>query len=142
MLDSRNIRRRLKAKNRSAKFFDRFLGPFKIIDAKPEISNYTLELIPAVDFESIHPSFHTKLLKPFVPNDPEQFPAREPPRPLPIIPEDKQWEVEAILDHRIRYRRKEYLIHWKGYPDEDNMWVKDSNVSADLIAEYRNSITT
>jgi hypothetical protein len=142
MLDSRNIRRRLKAKNRSAKFFDRFLGPFKITEAKPEISNYTLELVPAVDFESIHPSFHAKLLRPFVPNDPEQFPSREPPRPPPLIPEDDQWEVEAILDERTRYRRKEYLVHWKGYPDEDNMWVKASDVSADLIAEYRNSITT
>ena len=142
MLDSRNIRKRLKAKNRSAKFFDRFLGPFKIIEAKPEISNYTLELLPAVDFDSIHPSFHAKLLRPFVPNDPEQFPAREPARPSPLIPEDNQWEMGAILDERKRYRRKEYLVHWKGYPDEENIWIKATDVSADAIAEYRNSITT
>ena len=142
MLDSRNIRRLLKSKNRSDKFFDRFLGPFKIIDTKPEISNYTLELVPAVDFESIHPSFHANLLRPFIPNDPEQFPTREPPKPPPTIPEDKQWEVDAILDERTKYRRKEYLVHWKGYPDEDNMWVKGSDVSTDLIVEYRNSITT
>jgi hypothetical protein len=142
ILDSKNIRKRLKAKNRTAKFFDRFLGPFKIIEAKPETSNYTLELLPAVDFDSIHPSFHAKLLRPFVPNDPEQFPAREPTRSPSLIPEDNQWEVGAILDERIRYRRKEYLVHWKGYPDEENMWIKATDVSADAVAEYRNSITT
>jgi Chromo (CHRromatin Organisation MOdifier) domain len=83
-----------------------------------------------------------KLLRPFVPNDPEQCPAHEPPRLPPPILEDNQWEVDAILDERIRYRRKEYLAHWKGYPDEDNMWVKTSDVSVDLISDYRNNITT
>src|SRR5437868_7318146 len=50
MLDSRNIRHRIKKNGRSAKFYPQFLGPFKIIQARPETSNYKLKLHPAVDF--------------------------------------------------------------------------------------------
>jgi len=62
MLDSRNIHRRIKKDSRSAKFYSRFLGPFKIIKAEPDTSNYELELLPKVNFESIHPNFHSDLL--------------------------------------------------------------------------------
>lgn len=82
--------KRLKQSGRSAKFYSRFIGPFKILKAEPETSNYELELLPKVDFESIHPNFHTRMLRPFVPNDPAQFPNREPPRPPPIVPGDNQ----------------------------------------------------
>src|SRR5439155_1285934 len=61
MLDSRNIRHRIKKNSRSAKFYLRYIGFFKIIKAKLDSSNYKLELYPAVDFESIHPVFHAKL---------------------------------------------------------------------------------
>jgi hypothetical protein len=141
MLDSRNIRNRIKRDGRTAKFYDRYLGPFKIIMAKPETSNYKLELLPAVDFESIHPMFHARLLKPYVPNDPEEFPEREPPRPGPVIPVDNQYIVERILDERTRRGRKEYLVNWKGWPTESNEWVDSGDIHEELVVEYRNSIT-
>jgi hypothetical protein len=74
MLDSKNIRRRIKKKDRSAKLYPRFLGPFKIITAERKTSNYKLELLPKVDFTAIHPNFHANLLRSYIPNDPEQFP--------------------------------------------------------------------
>ena len=98
MLDSQNIRKRLKMRGRSAKFYPRYLGPFRITKANPATSNYELEL-PS-EYQSIHNKFHAHLLKPFVENDPDQFPLREPPRPQPLIPEDNQYEVEKILDHK------------------------------------------
>ena len=61
LLDSCNIHHRLKRQGRSAKFYPCYLGPFKIIEARPESSNYKLELSPAVDFKSIHLVFHAKL---------------------------------------------------------------------------------
>jgi len=103
-LDSRNIRKRLKKDGKSAKFYPRYLGPFRIINAEPETSNYKLDLPP--EYQCIHPNFHANLLEPFIENDAKQFPLREPPRPPPIIPEDKQYEVEEILDHKI--------IRWTG----------------------------
>jgi hypothetical protein len=70
---------------------------------------------------------------------PERFPDREPPRPLPVIPEDNQYEVESIVDQR---RRNQYLVHWRGWEEAQNSWVNEEDIDAKLILEYRNSITS
>jgi len=137
MLDSRNIRHRIKKNGRSAKFYPRYLGPFEIIEAKPESSNYKLELSPAVDFESIHPVFHAKLLRRYIPNDPKKYPAREPAKPPPVVPKDNQYEVEKLLDHD-RHRR--YLIRWAGYDESHDTWVKEQDIHKDLVKEYKASL--
>ena len=137
MLDSRNIRRRLKRNGRSAKFYPRYLGPFKIIAARPESSNYKLELRPAVDFESIHPVFHAKLLRRHIPNDSKRYPAREPAKPPPVVPEDNQYEVENILDHD---RRRRYLVRWAGYDQSEDSWVKEQDIHKELVKEYKASL--
>ena len=136
MLDSRNIRKRLKQRGRSAKLYPRFLGPFKIIRARPETSNYMLERLPAVDFQSIHPNFHAKLLRAYSPNDPDQFPAQEPARPPPIMPEDNQWIVDHIRDHKIVRRKCQFLVHWEGYEDSHDSWVKEEDIDGELVREY------
>jgi len=145
MLDSRNIRRRITKNGRSAKLYPRFLGPFKIIRAEPRTSNYKLELLPKVDFTSIHPNFHSNLLRPYIPNDPEQFPRREPPRPGPVIPDDPegaQYTVERLLDHRPQRNPREYLVRWEGWDELYDEWVKKKDIHRDLIREYHNSITS
>jgi hypothetical protein len=136
MLDSRNIRRRIKGKGKSAKLYPRYLGPFKVIKARPETSNYQLELLPATEYSSIYPVFHAKLLRKYIPNDPELFPSREPTRPPPVIPEDDRWEVEEIRDIREKRGKKEYLVHWKGYPDSDDSWVKEKDIDDEIVKEY------
>ena len=144
MLDSRNIRRRIKKNGRSAKFYPRFLGPFKIVRAQPDTSNYELELLPKVDFETIHPNFHVSLLRPHIPNDPEQFPNREPPRPGPVIPDDPdgaQYTVEKLIDHRPAENPRQYLVRWEGYDESSDQWVNKGDIHRDLIWDYHNSIT-
>lgn len=37
-----------------------------------------------------------------------------------IVPEDNQWQVEALTKKRRRGRRVEYLVKWLGYPDEES----------------------
>ena len=133
MLNSRNIRKQLKASGKSAKFYDRFLGPFKIIRAWPETSNYELQLPPEY---SIHSSFHANLLRPYIANDPTHFPAREPPRPPSLIPEDNQYEVEQILEHRRRHRQTQYKVRWKGYSVEDDSWVAERDIDPALVDKY------
>jgi hypothetical protein len=38
----------------------------------------------------------------------------------------EEFVVERIVSHRIRNGRKEYLLAWKGYPEEENTWVQRS----------------
>ena len=117
-------------------------GPYLITRAFPETSNYTLELPP--EFGSIHPNFHANLLKPFIENDAEQFPLREPPRPPPIIPEDNQYIVERILDHKAfgqgRRGQMKYLIRWEGYEQENDSWELEKDIHDGLLADYRRRI--
>jgi RNase H-like domain found in reverse transcriptase/Reverse transcriptase (RNA-dependent DNA polymerase)/Integrase zinc binding domain/Chromo (CHRromatin Organisation MOdifier) domain/Retrotransposon gag protein/Integrase core domain len=137
MLNTRNIRKRITRDGRVAKLYPRHIGPFKVIKAFPKTSTYKLELLPAVDFESIHNVFHTNLLRPYIPNDPDLFPAREPPRPPPVIPEEDRYEVERIVDYRMLRRRRQYLVKWAGYPESDNSWVDEEDIDRDVVKEYR-----
>jgi hypothetical protein len=49
----------------------------------------------------------------------------------------EQYEVEAICTHRYHWRKLQYLIKWKGYPESDNTWEPVNNVQAPrLVKEY------
>jgi len=63
-LNTKNLRRRLKRKNRSAKLYPRFIGPFPIVDAKSETSTYKLEL--PEEYEKMHPVFHAHRQLPMI----------------------------------------------------------------------------
>ena len=56
--------------------------------------------------------------------------------PPPVIPEDDRWEVEEIRDIREKRKKKEYLVHWKGYPDSDDLWVKEKDIDNEIVEEY------
>ena len=57
--------------------------------------------------------------------------------------EEEQYEVEQVLDKRShgRWKKKQYLVKWKGYPDSDNQWLdaKDMENAQELITEFHNS---
>ena len=57
--------------------------------------------------------------------------------------EEEQYEVEQILDecNYGRWKKKQYLVKWKGNPDSDNQWLdaKDMENAQELIAEFHNS---
>ena len=46
-----------------------------------------------------------------------------PPPPPDIIDDHEEYEVEQILDARMRRGKVQYLVKWKGYTDVDNLWV-------------------
>ena len=35
---------------------------------------------------------------------------------------DEEYEVEKVLDSRLRYRRVHYRVKWVGYDEEDLSW--------------------
>ena len=132
-LETKGLRLRIKKKGRSAKFYPRYVGPFVISKAAPATSNYTLKLPP--EFH-IHPKVHARRLKLAHDNDPELFPGRIPPNPPPIDADDEQYAVEAILDHRHVGRACQFLVHWEGYSDTEDSWVKEGDIDAEMVRAY------
>jgi hypothetical protein len=84
---------------RVVKFMPWFDGPFLVTRAHPEKSTYTLELPNEPDR---FPTFHTSLLRKFIPNDPNLFPSHVLPQPGPVITPDgeKEWLIDQILDEQ------------------------------------------
>ena len=89
----------------------------------------------------IHDVFHIDLLTPYRETDFHGPNYNQPPPDL--MGGEEQYEVEKVLDERIygRWKKKQYLVKWKGYPDLDNQWLdaKDMENAQELIAEFHNS---
>src|SRR5437763_6828736 len=61
----------------------------------------------------IHPVCHISLLEPAPKNAKIQT-------DVEVEPDEGEYEVEEILDRRVKGRHEEYLIKWKGYDDSEN----------------------
>ncbi|KXN92744.1 Chromodomain Y-like protein, partial [Leucoagaricus sp. SymC.cos] len=50
-----------------------------------------------------------------------------------------EWEVEEICGHQKHGRGVQYLVHWKGYGDEEDQWLPRSHLSnaEEAILEYQ-----
>lgn len=49
----------------------------------------------------------------------------------------KDYEVEAVVDHRVRGRFTEYKVRWKGYGPMDDSWVPEAELNCDnLLNKY------
>ncbi|PRP74592.1 retrotransposon nucleocapsid protein, partial [Planoprotostelium fungivorum] len=117
------------------KWADKWIGPYRILkEAHPGSSSYVLSLPPSI---KIYPVFHTSLLTPYVENT---LVGRKRPAPPPVgIDGEQEYEVEAILDVRKRYGKTQYLVSWKGYGPEENLWLPEDNLSnsPDLVADFK-----
>ena len=91
---------------------------FPIFQLEIAVSNpvpFCLKLRPSME---IHDVFHVSLLSPY--DDPTAIGRPAPTRPPPKIRRgEPEYEVERVLDTRLRRRKREYLVKWKGYPDAD-----------------------
>jgi len=51
-------------------------------------------------------------------------------RPSPrIIAEEEEWKVKDIIDARNKNKVKEFLVHWKGYPETEHTWEPETNLT-------------
>ena len=67
---------------------------------------------------------------------------QKPPPPPPIqTKEGEEHEVDHICDSCTRRGRTEYLVHWKGYPQEDDTWEPASNLkhAQHVLKDFLNS---
>ena len=119
----------------SHKFQVKYIGPYEIIEQISPVA-YKLKLPSTI---RVHPVFHISLLKPFKTNPSTKYPLRTPqPAPPVIVNDHEEFEVEKILDKRIRYRRTEYLVKWKGYPEYDSTWepLKNLENAQEAISDF------
>jgi hypothetical protein len=113
----------------SKKLAERNLGPYEVI-SKVGPQSYRIQLPQA--FKNVHPTFHISQLEPAQENT---IPGRVQPPPPPIeVDGEQEWEVDEIVDSRIkRIGRKtvfQYKVRWLGYedtPDEFD-WVNLDDV--------------
>jgi hypothetical protein len=122
MLSTKHRRHEYKKKGekRTAKFFPRWDGPFRVTHSHPEASTYTLDIRT-----NAYPLYHASELKPHLANDPTLFPSREFSQPGPILTPDglEEHTVEEIIDSRRRGRGWQFLVRWLGYGPHHNEWL-------------------
>ncbi|KAF7770793.1 hypothetical protein Agabi119p4_6767 [Agaricus bisporus var. burnettii] len=100
-------------KDRARKLCPKFIGPYKVLEARPATSNYKLELPAALLKRKIHPTFHVGLLRPYVASDDQAFPDRSTPKPYDFGIDDKhEWFVDEILGHRHDAGGLEFEVRW------------------------------
>jgi transposase InsO family protein len=104
------------------------LGPFTI-KRKLDFDNYELQLPTRM---KIHPIFHVSLLKPT-----ENQATREN-----YEVSDDTYEVEEIMDKRVRKGRTEYRVRWKGYDSSDDTWEPTGNLNCPELVRRYNSRRT
>lgn len=114
------------------KLAPRWIGPYKIIKNVNPVA-FELELPPNL---KIHPVFHSSNLKSAVENHDFIRPVSRPP-PI-VLDHQDEYEVEKVLDSRIRRGKQEYLIKWVGYPNEDNTWEPEEHLknAKEKLREY------
>jgi hypothetical protein len=113
----------------------RFIGPYTIVEKHSPVS-FRVELPPSM---KIHDVFHVDRFREYKPS-PESLGPRAPSQPPPeIIDNEEEYEVESILDHQHRNRRKEYLIKWKGYSREQSTWEPESSLThcKQILSKYK-----
>ena len=108
-------------------------GPFTV---KNKLGPVTYELNLPKSWK-IHNRFHVTLLTPVEENDIYGKHFQKPPPEL--VHGEEEWEVEAIINHRVRRGKRHYLVHWKGYPASERTWenTRDLKNSQELLDEYK-----
>ena len=95
---------------------------------------YCIKLPPCL--RRLHPVFPIVKLFPAADNPILGRRARPPPPPV-LVEGSEEFEVEKILNSRIRWCHLEYLVKWKGYNSGHNSWATHYKVHAlDVIADF------
>ena len=81
----------------------------------------------------IHPVFHVSLLKAY-----EKGQGKAEAPPAEWIRGQAHYQVEIILDSRVRRRKKEYLVKWLGYPHYDSTWEQEEalKLAPDAVRKF------
>ena len=108
-------------------------GPFKITKALSSLS-YQLEILKSW---RIHPVFHTSLLTPYKENNVHG--PNYPQLPPDLINGEEEYEVGRISKHWGHPKHHQYLIRWKGYAADEDLWQNEADLrnASELLLEYK-----
>ncbi|TFK80242.1 hypothetical protein K466DRAFT_504220 [Polyporus arcularius HHB13444] len=122
-------------KGRAKKLVPKYIGPYKIVEAHPETSSYTLELSADLVERGVHPTFHVDLLRRHEPNDDALFPHRDSRAYYDMgVDEEQEWLVDEIVGHRWVDGAVQLHVRWT-HGDTTWKWYRDcSELSA--VDEY------
>ena len=113
------------------------VGPFRILETVGKRNAFRLDL---PDNITIHPVISQIHLEPSQPPQTDPY-GRDPLPPPPIrgADDEDEWEIESILRKRMRNRRPEYLIRWRGYGPEEDWWFDGEALrenADEMVEEY------
>jgi len=116
---------------RTEKLTERFVGPYKI---KKVISTNAVEL-ELLKTVKIHPVVNVSRIRRYK----EQVRGQKKQLALPVIIEgEEEYEVEKVINKRKKYGRWEYLVRWKGYTAEEDLWEREENLknAREAVEDY------
>ena len=118
----------------SRKLAPRWLGPFKILEQKGP-NTVTLELPKRL--ERVEATQNVSWLKPYKPRPADLGPSvvHKPPE---VINDEEEHEVEVILADRYKGSKTQYLVRFKSYGPEEDLWLPIKNLAnaQGAIADY------
>jgi hypothetical protein len=113
----------IKSHQPSRQLSDKHYGPFEILKKIGE-SAYKLKLHET--WLAIHPVFNESYLSPY---QLAKYRKQQKPPPPPIdIEGEPEYTVEEICDSKKYQGKIKYLVHWEGYPTEEDTWEPIENV--------------
>ena len=114
----------------------KWIEPFKITNFIPCSQNVTLDLSELPHLQYITNSFHTPLIKSYIPTNDQKFATRKLDKPGPV--EGYRWEVDQVLQFRFKpgTRQPQYDVEWKGYEHKDNSWINAEDIDEQLTADH------
>ncbi|KNC96626.1 uncharacterized protein SPPG_07840 [Spizellomyces punctatus DAOM BR117] len=87
----------------------------------------------------LHPWFHISKLRPYQkPVDAETEEKVAEAQAEDSDASDGEFEVEAIVDHRTRRGKRQFRIHWSGYPPHEDTWEPEEALTeaSEALEEY------
>jgi hypothetical protein len=129
-LNARNIISIKSFKKLNYKYYDSYT-------VNESINKISYKLNLSSIMKNIHDVFHVSLLT--FAND-----KNDETSSLIWVENEKQWEIEKIVDRRVKNSKTSYLIKWLEYSHSNNEWVKEEHMSnvKKIIEKFLNKSST
>jgi len=130
LLSIKDLKWQMKGR-RSEKLTKHFVGPYKV---KGIVSSNAMELELPKSIK-IHPVVNISRVQLYKPQVEEQ--KKIPPKPV-IIKGEEEFKVEKILNKRMIRGKEKFLVRWKGYTVEEDIWENRENLEnvKELVEEF------